>query len=165
MVFDDQGHIVTNAHVVGTGTKFEVRLAASSVVRPATLVASYPVEDLAVIRVADTSRLVPARFVEAGDLRVGEIVLAMGSPLGLESSVTQGIVSALGRIVREPPEPQTGFPGTVLRQVIQTSAPINPGNSGGALVDIEGAVVGVPTLAAVNPGIGAAPGGGIRDPG
>jgi S1-C subfamily serine protease len=165
VVFDDRGHIVTNAHVVGNGTKLQVRLAASSVVRPATLVASYPVEDLAVIRVADASRLVPARFDETRDLRVGEIVLAMGSPLGLESSVTQGIVSALGRVVPEPPEPQIGFPGTVLRQVIQTSAPINPGNSGGALVDLEGEVVGVPTLAAVNPGMGAAQGVGFAIPG
>jgi putative serine protease PepD len=166
VVFDDQGHIVTNAHVVGTGAAFEVRLATSSVVRPATLVASYPVEDLAVIRVADTSGLVPARFGETRDLRVGEIVLAMGSPLGLESSVTQGIVSALGRTVAEPPEAQIGFPGTVLRQAIQTSAPINPGNSGGALVDLDREVVGVPTLAAVNPGIGgAAPGLGFAIPG
>jgi S1-C subfamily serine protease len=166
VVFDDQGNIVTNAHVVGTGTELEVRLAATSVVRPATLVASYPVEDVAVIRVADTTGLVPARFGETRDLRVGEIVLAMGSPLGLESSVTQGIVSALGRTVPEPSEAETGFPGTVLRQVIQTSAPINPGNSGGALVDLDREVVGVPTLAAVNPGIGgAAPGVGFAIPG
>jgi putative serine protease PepD len=119
-----------------------------------------------VIRVADTTGLVPARFGETRDLRVGEIVMAMGSPLGLESSVTQGIVSALGRIVPEPPEPEIGFPGTVLRQVIQTSAPINPGNSGGALVDLDREVVGMPTLAAVNPGIGgAAPGVGFAIPG
>ncbi|GAA0923618.1 trypsin-like peptidase domain-containing protein [Pseudonocardia zijingensis] len=165
VVFDDQGHIVTNAHVVGTGTEFEVRLAASSVVRPATLVASYPVEDLAVIRVADTTGLVPARFGDTRDLRVGDLVLAMGSPLGLESSVTQGIVSALGRTVPEPPQAEIGFPGTALRQVIQTSAPINPGNSGGALVDLDSEVVGLPTLAAVNPGIGgAAPGVGFAIP-
>jgi putative serine protease PepD len=166
VVFDDQGHIVTNAHVVGADTTFEVRLAASSVVRPATLVASYPVEDLAVIRVADTTGLVPARFGDTRDLRVGEIVLAMGSPLGLDSSVTQGIVSALGRTVPEPGEPQSGSPGTVLRQVIQTSAPINPGNSGGALVDLHREVVGLPTLAAVNPEIGGvAPGIGFAIPG
>jgi putative serine protease PepD len=166
VVFDDQGHIVTNAHVVGTATEFQVRLAASSAVRPATLVASYPVEDLAVIRVADTTGLVPARFGDTRDLRVGEIVLAMGSPLGLDSSVTQGIVSALGRVVPEPAEPQTRFPGTVLRQVIQTSAPMNPGNSGGALVGLDREVVGVPTLAAVNPEIGGvAPGVGFAIPG
>jgi putative serine protease PepD len=72
----------------------------------------------------------------------------------LESSVTQGVVSALGRTVSEPPEPQIGFPGTVLRQTIQTSAPINPGNSGGALVSLDRKVVGIPSVAAVNQGIG-----------
>jgi S1-C subfamily serine protease len=114
----------------------------------------------------DTSGLVPARFGDSGKLQVGDIVMAMGSPLGLESSVTQGIVSALGRAVPEPPEPQIGLPGTVLRQTIQTSAPINPGNSGGALVNLDGEVVGVPTLAAVNEGIGgAAPGVGFAIPG
>jgi putative serine protease PepD len=165
VVFDDQGHIVTNAHVVGTATAFDVRLAGSSTVRRATLVHSYPVEDLAVIRVEDAAGLVPARFGESRDLRVGEIVMAMGSPLGLESSVTQGIVSALGRTVTEPPEPQIGFTGTVLRQTIQTSAPINPGNSGGALVNLDREVVGIPTLAAVNQGIGgAAPGLGFAIP-
>jgi S1-C subfamily serine protease len=165
IVLDNQGHIVTNAHVVGTASAFEVRLAHSSTVRQATLVYSYPVEDLAVIRVQDTSGLAPARFSDLRGLRVGELVMAMGSPLGLEGSVTQGIVSALGRTVAEPPEPQIGFPGTTLRQVLQTSAPINPGNSGGALVNLDGEVIGVPTLAAVNPGIGgAAPGLGFAIP-
>jgi putative serine protease PepD len=166
VVFDNQGNIVTNAHVVGRATGFEVRLAHSSAVRQATLVYAYPAEDLAVIRLTDTGGLVPARFGDAGKLHVGDIVMAMGSPLGLESSVTQGIVSALGRSVAEPPEPQSGLPGTILRQTIQTSAPINPGNSGGALVNLDGEVVGVPTLAAVNEGIGgAAPGVGFAIPG
>ncbi len=159
VVFDNQGNIITNAHVVGTATSFEVRLAHSSTVRQATLVYSYPIEDLAVIRLTDSSGLVPAHFGDSSKLRVGDIVMAMGSPLGLESSVTQGIVSALGRTVSEPPEPENGVPGTVLRQTIQTSAPINPGNSGGALVNLDGDVVGVPTLAAVNEGIGGAAGG------
>ena len=154
VVFDNLGHIVTNAHVVGRATAFQVRLAGSSTVRDATLVYSYPVEDLAVIRVQEPANLVPARFGRSQDVRVGDIVMAMGSPLGLESSVTQGIVSALGREVAEPPDEANGHPGTVLRQTIQTSAPINPGNSGGALVNLDREVVGVPTLAAVNQGIG-----------
>jgi S1-C subfamily serine protease len=154
VVFDNQGHIVTNAHVVGKATAFQVRLAGSSTVRDAALVYSYPVEDLAVIRVQDAAGLVPARFGQSRDVRVGDIVMAMGSPLGLESSVTQGIVSALGREVAEPADQANGHPGTVLRQTIQTSAPINPGNSGGALVDLKREVVGVPTLAAVNQEIG-----------
>jgi putative serine protease PepD len=165
VVFDNQGHIVTNAHVVGKATAFEVRLANSSTVRQATLVYAYPVEDVAVIRVQDPTGLVPARFGKTADLKVGQIVMAMGSPLGLESSVTQGIVSALGRTVAEPPEPENGIPGTVLRQAIQTSAPINPGNSGGALVNLSREVVGMPTLVAVNQGIGgAAPGLGFAIP-
>ena len=154
VVFDRDGHIVTNAHVVGSGKAFEVRFANSSAVRTATLVYSWPPEDIAVIKVQDTSGLVPAQFGAARDLQVGDIVMAMGSPLGLESSVTQGVVSALGRTVSEPPEPQIGFPGTVLRQTIQTSAPINPGNSGGALVSLDRKVVGIPSVAAVNQGIG-----------
>ena len=143
VVFDRSGHIVTNAHVVGTGKAFEVRFANSSAVRTATLVYSWPLEDIAVIKVQDTGGLVPAQFGAARDLQVGDIVMAMGSPLGLESSVTQGVVSALGRTVSEPPEPQIGLPGTVLRQTIQTSAPINPGNSGGALVSLDRKVVGI----------------------
>ncbi|HET6257857.1 trypsin-like peptidase domain-containing protein [Pseudonocardia sp.] len=166
IVFDRDGHIVTNAHVVGTGKAFEVRFANSSTVRQATLVYSHPPEDLAVIKVQDGGSLVPARFGAARDMRVGDLVMAMGSPLGLESSVTHGVVSALGRTIPEPAEPEIGFPGTVLRQTIQTSAPINPGNSGGALVNINHEVVGIPTLAAVNPSIGgAAPGVGFAIPG
>jgi putative serine protease PepD len=165
VVFDRSGHIVTNAHVVGTGTTFEVRFANSSAVRTATLVYSYPPEDLAVIKVQDPGSLVPARFGASRDVRVGDIVMAMGSPLGLESSVTQGVVSALGRTIPEPPEPQLGLPGTVLRQTIQTSAPINPGNSGGALVSLDREVVGIPTLGAVDESGGAAPGVGFAIPG
>jgi putative serine protease PepD len=90
-------------------------------------------------------------------------VLAIGSPLGLGGSVTDGIVSAVGRSVAEPAS--AGEPAAVLAGTIQTSAAINPGNSGGALVDIEGAVVGIPTLAAVNRGAdGAAPGIGFAIP-
>jgi S1-C subfamily serine protease len=100
-----------------------------------------------------------AIFAGAGALQVGDIVLAIGNPLGLRSSVTEGIVSALGRTVDEPT-------GTVLPNIVQTSAPINPGNSGGALVDLRGEVVGIPTLAATDPELddGAAPGIGFAIP-
>ncbi|NUT49173.1 MAG: PDZ domain-containing protein, partial [Saccharothrix sp.] len=88
-----------------------------------------------------------------------QLVLAMGNPLGLSSSVSSGIVSALGRTVSE--EASLGSPGATITDMIQTSAPINPGNSGGALVDMSGAVIGIPTLAATDsrqggaaPGIG-----------
>jgi len=124
----------------------------------ATLVGAYRPDDLAVIR-AQNSDLKPAEFGKSSQLRVGDVVLAIGNPLGLRSSVTNGIVSALGRTVSEPT-------GAVLPSVIQTSAAINPGNSGGALVDLDGEVVGIPTLAATDPELGgsAAPGIGFAIP-
>jgi putative serine protease PepD len=117
-------------------------------------VGSFPPNDIAVVHVSG-ARLRAATFADSSQLRPGEIVLAMGSPLGLQSSVTDGIVSAVGRTVSEP----NGF---TLPNVIQTSAAINPGNSGGALVDIEGRVVGIPTLAARDEQLGgSAPGIGF----
>src|SRR4029453_16624473 len=88
----------------------------------------------------------PAGFADSSQLEVGDVALAIGNPLGLQSSVTEGIVSALGRTVNEDN-------GGALPDVINTSAPINPGNSGGALVDLQGQVIGIPTLAATAPHI------------
>jgi putative serine protease PepD len=163
VVFDDKGDVVTNAHVVRRSAAFEVRPSTGTRTYPATLVASYPPDDLAVIRIQGAPPLKPARFGHSSTLEVGDIVLAMGNPLGLDATVTNGLISALGRTVQEPP---TGDqPGAVLRQVIQTSAPINPGNSGGALVNLNGEVIGIPTLAAVNPEFGgSAPGIGFAIP-
>jgi S1-C subfamily serine protease len=95
---------------------------------------------------------------------VGRIVLAMGSPLGLSSSVTQGIVSATGRTVSESGD--EGGTGATIATMVQTSAAINPGSSGGALVNLDGQVIGIPTLAAVDPTFGdsAAPGTGFAIP-
>jgi S1-C subfamily serine protease len=141
---------------VGTSKSFRVTLS-NGAVRSATLVASFPPDDLAVVKAAG-SGFHPATLADSGQVRVGEIVLAMGSPLGLRSSVTQGIVSAVGRTVSEPS-------GNALPSTIQTSAAINPGNSGGALVDLTGRVVGIPTLAASNQQEGgAAPGIGFAIP-
>jgi len=163
VVYDTAGHIVTNAHVVGTATSFQVFLAGSASPLPAKLTGSYPPDDLAVIQVTGAAHLVPARFADSSKLQVGEIVLAMGNPLGLASSVTDGIISAVGRTVSEAQEP--GSPGATLPDVIQTSAAINPGNSGGALADLAGQVVGIPTLAAIDQQLGgAAPGIGFAIP-
>jgi putative serine protease PepD len=160
VVFDSKGDIVTNAHVVGTATTFKVLLPSSATPRPATLVGTYPPDDLAVIKVSDPAGLRPAVFGDSAALEVGDIVLAIGNPLGLASSVTEGIVSATGRTVSEPSE--QGSPGATLPDTIQTSASINPGNSGGALVDLGGQVVGIPTLAATDQQLGgAAPGIGF----
>jgi S1-C subfamily serine protease len=113
----------------------------------ATPVGSFAADDVAVLHITATG-LTPASFV-----------LAIGNPLGLQSSVTEGIVSALGRTVNEDN-------GVALPNVVQTSAAINPGNSGGALVNLQGQIIGIPTLAATDPqlGGGAAPGIGFAIP-
>ncbi|GAA4579238.1 trypsin-like peptidase domain-containing protein [Planotetraspora phitsanulokensis] len=162
IVYDTKGHIVTNAHVVGTAREFQVTLASGGQPRKATLVNTFRAGDLAMIRVEDAHGLTPASFGRSAHLQVGQIVLAMGNPLGFSGSVTQGIVSALGRTVsgRGP----NGTPGATITNAIQTSAPINPGNSGGALVDMAGQVIGIPTLSAVDPEQGAAPGIGFAIP-
>jgi putative serine protease PepD len=166
VVLDADGDIVTNAHVVGDATSFQVLTASSAGTASAgatqaplsaVLVGSCPSDDLAVVRVADAAQLRPATFADTASVSVGDIVLAIGSPLGLGGSVTDGIVSAVGRSVAEPAS--TGAPAAVLSDVIQTSAAINPGNSGGALVSLDGEVIGIPTLAAVNRGAGGGAGG------
>jgi putative serine protease PepD len=167
IVFDTKGDIVTNAHVVGQATTFQVRLADSPKATPATLVGTYQPDDLAVIKLNQPpTSLHPAHFGDSAKLQVGEMVLAMGNPLGLTGSVTNGIISATGRTVTEP---AGSGPGATLPDVIQTSAAVNPGNSGGALVDLAGDVIGVPTLAALEPQMGglggsAAPGIGFAIP-
>ncbi|HEX6449753.1 MAG TPA: trypsin-like peptidase domain-containing protein [Trebonia sp.] len=158
VVYDTAGHIVTNAHVVGSATSFQVFLANSATPLSAQLVHSYPPDDLAVIKITGTvPHLTPATFADSSKLQVGDIVLAMGNPLGLASSTTEGIVSALGRTVSEPQE--SGSPGATLPDAIQTSAAINPGNSGGALVNLADQVVGIPTLAATDQQLGGAAAG------
>ncbi|AQS69959.1 S1C family serine protease [Streptomyces pactum] len=165
VVYDDEGHVVTNAHVVGDNRSFRVTTARTEDALAAELVLAYPEQDLAVIkleRVPDGMRA--ARFGDSSKVGVGQIVLAMGSPLGLSSSVTQGIVSATGRTVTE--GRSGGGTGATIGNMVQTSAAINPGNSGGALVNLDGQVIGIPTLAATDPGLGdsAAPGIGFAIP-
>jgi S1-C subfamily serine protease len=163
VVFDTAGHIVTNAHVVGDARTFQVKLPNQAAPVKGTLVGAFPEGDLAVIKVGSQAGLRPARFGNSDQVRLGEIVLAMGNPLGLSSSVTNGIVSATGRTLTEPQTEDS--PGATLPDSIQTSAAINPGNSGGALVDLKAQVIGIPTLAATNQqGGGAAPGIGFAIP-
>ena len=156
VVFDANGNIVTNAHVVQGASRFQVTLADGKRY-PARLVGSFAADDLAVLDI-DAGGLHPASFADSSRLQVGDVALAIGNPLGLQSSVTEGIVSALGRTVNEDS-------GVALPNVIQTSAPINPGNSGGALVDLNGEVIGIPTLAGTDPELGgSAPGIGFAIP-
>lgn len=165
IIYDAAGHIVTNDHVVGTATKFQVRLSSGGPALSAKLTGAYPGDDLAVIQLTGKHpKLQPAHF-DTRKLTVGAIVLAVGNPLGLQGSVTDGIVSATGRTLTEPQSADS--PGATLPDAIQTSAAINPGNSGGALVDLSAGVVGIPTLAAINPESGggaAAPGIGFAIP-
>ena len=150
IVLDDKGDVVTNAHVVADASQFQVVTATGERLK-GTLVGSFPGNDIAVVK-ATGGTLKPATFADSDKLTVGQIVLAIGNPLGLQSSVTDGIISAVGRTVNE--ENGVALPG-----VIQTSAAINPGNSGGALVDLNGDVVGIPTLTASDPQIGGAASG------
>jgi S1-C subfamily serine protease len=145
VVFDDRGHIVTNAHVVAGASRFEVLPSSGGKVLRAKLVGEFQAGDLAVVRVSGAG-LRAAPFGDSNALKVGQMVLAMGSPLGLSGSVTNGIISATGRTVSS--EREGTFPGATIASAIQTSAAINPGNSGGALVTMNGKVVGIPTLAA-----------------
>jgi putative serine protease PepD len=165
VVYNTKGDIVTNAHVVGNAKSFHVSLATGGGLLDAKLVSTFPANDLAVIRLSSPpGNLKPAVFADSTKTAVGQIVLAMGNPLGLSSSVTQGIVSATGRTVSE--SQSGGGTGATIPDMVQTSAAINPGNSGGALVDLDNQVIGIPTLAATDPqlGSGAAPGIGFAIP-
>ncbi|MEU8622123.1 trypsin-like peptidase domain-containing protein [Streptomyces sp. NPDC048623] len=165
VVYDDKGHIVTNAHVVGEERTFRVSAATGGQPVTAKLVSAYPEQDLAVIKLDSLPEgLKPAKLGDSSKVDMGQIVLAMGSPLGLSGSVTQGIVSATGRTVSEGSE--GGGTGATIGNLVQTSAAINPGNSGGALVNLDSEVIGIPTLAAISPdlGGGSAPGIGFAIP-
>ena len=163
VVLDRAGNIVTNAHVAGQATSLQIQRAGDPAPRPARLVGTYPEGDLAVIRAENPGGLTPARFGDSSKAQAGDVVLAVGNPLGLAGSVTEGIISATGRAVVEPTTASTT--AAALPDAIQTSAPINPGNSGGALVTATGRVIGIPTLAAVSPqGGGQAQGIGFAIP-
>ena len=138
VVMSADGYILTNAHVVADSLRMSVLLSDGRVME-ARLVGADAGEDLAVLKV-EASGLTPAEFGDSDRLRCGEMVVAIGDPLGYRTSITQGIVSALNRTV-----PVDG----VELQVIQTSAPINFGNSGGALINDRGQVVGITTLKVV----------------
>jgi len=138
VVFTGDGFLLTNAHVVGhanTGTASF----ADGTSAPFRVVGADPLSDLAVLR-ASGETPEPAELGEADQLVVGQLVVAVGNPLGLAGSVTAGVVSALGRSLPAR--------GRVIEDVIQTDAALNPGNSGGALADADGRVVGINTAVA-----------------
>jgi len=140
VIIRSDGHILTNDHVIAGADGLYVTIGMDEL--PATVVGRDPSSDLAVIRVERTG-LPAAELGSSADLRVGQSVVAIGSPFGLDKTVTTGIVSALGRTsYAESAEAQL----TAYTSLIQTDAAINPGNSGGALADAEGRVVGINTL-------------------
>ena len=160
MVLDRQGHVVTNNHVVQQAALEDGSIA---VVRRdgrrfrATVVGRSPVYDLAVLAVEKPRGLTPAALGASKRLRVGETVVAFGSPLGLSSTVTSGIVSAKNR----PVTTGQAADDTSYINAVQTDAAINPGNSGGPLVDMRGRVVGVNSAIATTGGFGGDSGGSI----
>lgn len=134
--YDDQGHIVTNYHVIADADELQVTLADGQTV-PARIVGSDPSNDLAVIKVdLPTATIRPLPIGDSTQVYVGQFVLAIGNPFGLERTLTFGIVSALGRVIESPNQRFIG-------EVIQSDVAINPGNSGGPLLDLSGRVIGV----------------------
>jgi S1-C subfamily serine protease len=137
-VWDQDGHVVTNFHVIQSAQRASVRLADQSE-WPAELVGADPDHDVAVLRIeAPPDRLKPLPRGTSGDLRVGQYAMAIGNPFGLDQTLTTGVVSALNRRIR-------ALTGRPIQGVIQTDAAINPGNSGGPLLDSAGRVIGINT--------------------
>jgi S1-C subfamily serine protease len=139
-VYDDNGHIITNHHVVsGGGNRLDVTFPDGIVYR-ASLIGSDPSADIAVLYVeeAPKEKLLPLSLADSSKVRVGERVAAIGNPFGLSGSLSNGIVSGVGRQI--PAEEEEGF---TIPDIIQTDAPINPGNSGGPLLNMRGEVIGI----------------------
>jgi S1-C subfamily serine protease len=142
VIIDTKGDIVTNNHIV-SGEESIVAVLYNGSTEQAQLIGTNAVDDLAVVRIQPFSNMIVAQIGDSSRLVVGQEVLAIGNPLGITETATRGIVSALNRSVTE-------STGTTISNAIQTDAAVNPGNSGGALINLQGELVGIPTLTAVN---------------
>ncbi|MYH96376.1 MAG: PDZ domain-containing protein [Acidimicrobiia bacterium] len=147
IIYDSSGHILTNAHVLGDAETVRVQFADGTRAE-GVVVGTAPAIDVGLIRVDTDMALTPAVFADRSTVEVGQLAVAVGSPFGLQQSVTSGIVSAVGRAIRE------GTGGSAFVEMIQTDAPINPGNSGGALANRFGQVIGMNTLIQTDGSIG-----------
>ncbi|HVE67899.1 MAG TPA: trypsin-like peptidase domain-containing protein [Solirubrobacteraceae bacterium] len=157
-VIDDEGHLLTNNHVVAGANRIQVKLGDSETAYDAELVGSDPSMDLALLDVeAPEDKLHPLRLGRSADLEVGDPVVAIGNPFGLDRTVTSGIVSALQRQIE-------GGEGFSITDVIQTDAAINPGNSGGPLINAAGEVIGINSQIATGGGGGGNVGIGFAIP-
>jgi S1-C subfamily serine protease len=140
-VYDSQGHIITNYHVIDGATKADVTFTDGNTYS-AKVIGKDPSADLAVLQITDNfseEKVVPLPTANSSNVRTGEQVIAIGNPFGLSGTITSGIVSQLGRLL---PNPDTGFS---IPNTIQTDAAINPGNSGGPLLNVKGQVIGMNT--------------------
>jgi S1-C subfamily serine protease len=154
-VLDTSGHIVTNNHVISGADSVEV-VFASGVSVPAQVVGADEYYDLAVLKVdMPSNTLTPLELGDSSQIKIGQTVIAIGNPFGLDRTMTRGLISALGRQVQSDS-------GSVIGQAIQTDAAINPGNSGGPLLDVEGRVIGINT--AINSPSGGSVGIGFAVP-
>ncbi|HEX6554118.1 MAG TPA: trypsin-like peptidase domain-containing protein [Ktedonobacteraceae bacterium] len=142
-IIDNRGYIVTNNHVVEGAKQIQVELYDGTIL-PAQLTGVDPPDDLAVIKITPPQHMAVATIGDSSQLKVAEYVIAIGNPLGITQTVTSGIVSALNRNIPVSSDVE-------LLNAIQTDAAINPGNSGGALVDLQGDLIGIPTLTIINP--------------
>jgi putative serine protease PepD len=160
VIYDDQGNIVTNNHVVADANGTVTVIFNDGKNADGRIVSTDPRTDLAVVRVSNVSGLTPAKIGDSGSMRVGDTVLALGSPLGLQGTVTAGIISALDRTIQvgnEQQQQQNPFQqqqgqAQSISGLLQTDAPINPGNSGGALANTKGEVIGINTAIAGSSG-------------
>lgn len=159
-LFDDQGHIVTNNHVVENGSKFQVRFSDGTVLL-ARLIGGDPGSDLAVLKVDELQPgVAPLPLADSRTVEVGQRAIAIGNPFGLRNTLTVGVVSGIGRSLSGPASSSGGR--FRIPNIIQTDAAINPGNSGGPLLNIYGEVIGVNT--AISSGSGAFEGVGYAVP-
>jgi len=142
VIIDTKGDIVTNYHIVNGEESITAVLYNGSKVQ-AQLVGTNTADDLAVVRIQPFANMTVAQIGDSSRLVVGQEVLAIGNPLGITETATKGIVSAVNRSVTE-------STGTTISNAIQTDAAVNPGNSGGALINLQGQLIGIPTLTAVN---------------